>query len=183
MRLLSQRHAKHYLVMLLVVVLPINICAAEQQADPSDYKLKRLARPMPAPDFTLEDMDGKKHSLTEYRGKVVLINFWASWCPPCIREMPSMEQLYQNLKDQPFVLLAINQWEDEERVFEFMGQLQTIPTFPILFDPQSKVSAAFEVQGLPSSFIIDTNGRIVFRAKGGRDFNHPQIVRTIRSLF
>ena len=183
MRLLSQRYAKHFLIVLLVAVLPMNICVAEQKADPSDYKLKRLAKPLPAPDFTLEDMDGKKHSLTEYRGKVVLINFWATWCPPCIREMPSLEQLHQNLKDQPFVLLAINQWEDEERVFEFMGQLETIPTFPILFDPQSEVSAAFGVQGLPSSFIIDSNGRIVFRAKGGRDFNHPQIVRTIRALF
>jgi thiol-disulfide isomerase/thioredoxin len=161
----------------------INLAVAEQQASVNDYKFKQLAKPMLAPDFNLPDMDENRHSLKQYRGKVVLINFWATWCPPCIREMPSLEKLYQKFKDKPFVMLAINQWEDEDRVFEFMGQLKTIPTFPILFDPDSKISDAYGVQGLPSSYIIDKQGQIVYRATGGRDFDHPEIERTIKSLF
>jgi thiol-disulfide isomerase/thioredoxin len=182
-RLLSQLHHKHCLILLLTAVLHISTAVAEQQASVNDYKLKQLARPLPAADFKLLDMEEKTHTLKQYRGKVVLINFWATWCPPCIDEMPSLEKLYQKLKGQPFVMLAINQWEDEERVFEFMGELSTIPNFPILFDPDSKVSAAFGVQGLPSSFIVDKQGRIVYRATGGRDFAHPEIEAKIKSLF
>ncbi len=183
MRLLSLRHHNRYLFLLLTALLPINATAAEQQASINDYKLTQLAKPMPAPDFKLLDMDEDTHTLKQYRGKVVLINFWGTWCPPCIREMPSLEKLYLKLKGKPFVMLAINQWEDEERVFEFMGQLKTIPTFPILFDPDSKVSAAFGVKGLPSSYILDKQGRVVYRATGGRDFAHPEIEAKIKSLF
>lgn len=183
MHLLNKRYSKYVLIPLLIVVLQASVAVAEQRATTNDYQLKRLDKLLPAPDFALQDMDDKQHSLKAYRGKVVLVNFWATWCPPCIREMPSLEKLYQKFRGQPFVLLAINQWEDEERVFEFMGQLATIPTFPILFDPQSKVSDAFGVQGLPSTYILDKQGRIVFRAKGGRDFDHAEIERKIKSLF
>jgi len=182
-RLLTNQYYKYALILLLTAVLQAPVAIAEQPATTNDYQLKRLDKPLPAPDFALQDMDAKQHSLKAYRGKVVLVNFWATWCPPCIREMPSLEKLYQKFRGQPFVLLAINQWEDEERVFEFMGQLETIPTFPILFDPQSKVSDAFGVQGLPSTYILDKQGRIVFRAKGGRDFSHVEIERKIKSLF
>ena len=182
MRLLYPLHLKYYLIFLLTL-LSFNVAVAEEQAAVNDYKLTQLSRPQSAPDFSLPDMDGKVHTLKQYQGKVVLVNFWATWCPPCIREMPSLEQLHQKLKGKPFVMLAINQWEDEEKVFEFMGQLKTIPTFSILFDADSKISAAYGVKGLPSSFIIDKQGRIMYRATGGRDFNHPEIERTIRSLF
>lgn len=180
---MRQLHLKYYLIFLLTMLLQLDVAVAAEQATVNDYKLKQLAKPLSAPDFALPDMDGKAHTLKQYRGKVVLVNFWGTWCPPCIREMPSLEKLYQKLKGEPFAMLAINQWEDEERVFEFMGQLKTIPTFSILFDADSKISAAYGVQGLPSSFIIDKQGRIVYRATGGRDFNHPEIERTVRSLF
>ena len=170
------------LLVLLIVVLPIFNVGADAAKDSGNYKFKQLSKPIPAPNFMLKDMDGKEHSLKQYRGKIVLINFWATWCPPCIKEMPSMENLYVSLRSRSFVVLAINQWEDDERVFEFMGQLKSIPTFPILFDHDSKVSDSFGVQGLPSSYIVDKKGRIVYRAKGGRDFNHPKIVNIIKSL-
>ena len=182
MRLPRLMHLKIPLIVLLVLLMQ-NLAMAEKQASVNDFKFKRLTVPLTAPDFSLPDMDDITHTLKQYKGKVVLVNFWATWCPPCIREMPSLEKLYQKLEGKPFVLLAINQWEDEERVFEFMGQLKTIPTFPILFDPDSKISDAYGVKGLPSSYIIDKQGRIVYRATGGRDFNHPEIERTIKSLF
>jgi len=136
----------------------------------------------PALDFTLPDLDGKPVKLSDYRGRVVLVNFWATWCPPCRREMPSMERLSQRLKNQPFVILAINQQEDPEQVFVFTGQLDPAPTFPILFDRDSTVSKAWGVQGLPASFIVDKQGRVVYRAMGGREFDHPEVEQTIRAL-
>ena len=138
--------------------------------------------PRPAPDFALKDMDEKQHALRDYRGKVVLLNFWATWCPPCRREMPSMERLYRQLGEEGFVVLAVNQWEEPDHVFAYMGQLEVFPSFPILFDPESKVSQLYEVKGLPTSFIIDREGRIVYRAIGGRAFDHPEMVHAIRAL-
>jgi thiol-disulfide isomerase/thioredoxin len=146
------------------------------------HRLTALEKPMEAPGFTLTDMDGDSHSLADYRGKVVLINFWASWCPPCVREMPSLERLYQALEDEPFIVLAVNQWENADHVFAFMGRIDVFPTFPILFDPDSAVSEAYGVKGLPTSFIVDKRGRVVFRAIGGREFDHPDIVALIREL-
>jgi len=136
----------------------------------------------PALGFTLPDLDGKPVKLSDYRGKVVLVNFWATWCPPCRREMPSMERLSKRLQGQPFVILAINQQEQADQVFVFTGQLDPAPTFPILFDRDSTVSHAWGVLGLPASFIVDKQGRVVYRAMGGRDFDHPEIEQTIRAL-
>jgi thiol-disulfide isomerase/thioredoxin len=146
------------------------------------HSLARLGEPVAAKDFTLQDMDGKPHSLSDYRGKVVLVNFWATWCPPCRREMPSMEHLYQKLREKPFAVLAIDQWEDPDQVFPFLGQLAAFPTFPILFDRKSEVAQAFGVKGLPTSFILDKEGRILYRTVGGRDFQHPEIEQTIEKL-
>ena len=147
------------------------------------HTLTTLKPAKAAKNFTLPDLDGKPHKLSDYRGKVVLVNFWATWCPPCRREMPSMERLSQRLKDQPFVILAINQQEDPEQVFVFTGQLEPTPTFPILFDRTSKVAHAWGVLGLPASFIVDQRGRVVYRAMGGREFDHPEIEEAIRGLF
>lgn len=155
---------------------------AQLEAPELSHSLTRLKDPQPAPDFELMDMDGEAHSLSDYAGKVVLINFWATWCPPCVREMPSMERLYQRLQDEPFVVLAINQFETTDHVFAFMGQLEVFPSFPILFDPESDISQAFGVRGLPTSFLLDRQGRIVFRAIGGREFDHPDIEAQVRSL-
>ena len=138
--------------------------------------------PRPAPDFSLPDMDGKIHKLSDYRGKVVLLNFWATWCPPCRREMPSMENLHQELKDKPFQVLACDQEEDGDTVFAFTGQLDPAPTFPLLLDSKSAVSKSFDVRGLPTTFLVDKMGNIAYRAVGGREFGHPAIRALIEEL-
>ena len=135
-----------------------------------------------APDFTLQDMDGESYKLHDYHGKVVLINFWATWCPPCRKEMPALEALYKKLGGETFAVLAVNQWEDPDHVFAYTGELNVFPTFPILFDPESKISADYGVKGLPTSFLIDKKGRLAYRAVGGRAFDHPEVEKLIRTL-
>ena len=138
--------------------------------------------PHPAKDFTLKDMDESSHSLSNYRGKVVMLNFWATWCPPCRQEMPSMQALYQRYEDQGFAVLAVNEWEDADRVFVYTGQLSENPTFPILFDHKGEVADQYEVKGLPTTVLLNKKGQVVYRAIGGRDFNHPEVDKVIRTL-
>jgi thiol-disulfide isomerase/thioredoxin len=135
-----------------------------------------------AKDFLLEDMDGKKRRLADLRGKVVLVNFWATWCPPCRREMPSLERLSNALKDTSFEILAVNVAENLDTVFSFTGTLEPTPTFPIVFDKDGSVLKAWPVMGLPTTFILDKQGRIVYRAVGGREFDDPAIQAQIRGL-
>ncbi len=169
--------------LLTLAFLPaVGPAAAQPELPELSHRLTPLAAPVMAENFELEDMDARRHALTDYRGKVVLINFWATWCPPCVREMPSLERLYQALRDEPFIVLAINQWENTDHVFAFMGQIDVFPSFPILFDPDSAVAEAFGVKGLPTSFLLDRNGRVVYRAVGGRQFDHPEIVQLIGEL-
>ena len=135
-----------------------------------------------ASDFVLEDMDGKKRQLSDLRGKVVLVNFWATWCPPCRREMPSLERLHLALKGSDFEILAVNVGEDADMIDAFTSTLNTVPTFPIVFDQDSVVLKSWPVMGLPTTFILDKSGRIIFRAVGGREFDDPSILAQIKKL-
>lgn len=171
-----------FLSVFLCCLLMFPAHAAEREQPKLGHTLTAISEPAPAPGFTLEDMDGKKFSLKNYRGKVVLVNFWATWCPPCRREMPSMERLYEKLEGKNFVVLALNQMEDVDQVFTYTGELQVSPTFPILFDKDSNVSRAYSVLGLPTTYLIDKKGNIRFRAIGGRDFDHPEVKKLILQL-
>jgi len=168
--------------LLLGILLPAGLLHAQLPVPELNHQLTQLATPVAAPDFTLEDMDGESYTLGDYRGKVIMVNFWATWCPPCRRELPSMEALYQAFRKEPFTVLAINQWESPDHVFAYMGQLEVFPAFPILFDRDSAVSQAYGVKGLPTTVLIDKRGRVVYRAVGGRDFNHPEVRAIIRKL-
>lgn len=114
-----------------------------------------------APDFTLKDMAGQTRNLSDYLGSVVLVNFWASWCPPCRIEMPDLQQNYSRFKDQGFVVLGVN-WtrvDDATQVQPFVEGLGL--TFPILLDPNGDVvDSIYQLQGLPTSVIIDANGTV-----------------------
>ena len=182
--LLSYRNINSLRITLLAVsiLLPAAMLHAQLPVPELNHQLTQLATPVAAPDFTLVDMDDKSYSLSSYRGKVLMVNFWATWCPPCRRELPSMEALYQAFKDDDFTILAINQWETPDHVFAYMGQLEVIPNFPILFDRDSAVSEAYGVKGLPTTVLIDRRGRVVYRAVGGRDFNHAEVRAIIRGL-
>ena len=109
-------------------------------------------------DFTLADLDGKNWTLKDLRGKVVLVNFWATWCSPCRKEMPDLEKLYGRFKDQGFVLLSISD-EDAGKVRPFIAEKKY--AYPILLDPGRKVNELFAVQGIPNSFVYDREGKLV----------------------
>jgi peroxiredoxin len=109
-------------------------------------------------DFTLTDLTGKSWTLKQLRRKVVLVNFWATWCPPCRKEMPDLETLYTQFKDQGLVLLAISD-EDAGKVRPFVARQKV--TYPILLDPGRKVNELFEVQGIPKTFVYDRSGKLV----------------------
>ena len=109
-------------------------------------------------DFALTDLQGKTWNLKDLRSKVVLLNFWATWCPPCRKEMPDLEALYLRFKDQGFVVLAISD-EDAAKVSPFLTERNI--TYPVLLDPGRKVNEEFQIEGIPKSFVYDRGGKLV----------------------
>lgn len=109
-------------------------------------------------NFTLTDLQGKSWTLKDLRGKVVLVNFWATWCPPCRKEMPDLDALYQKFKDQGLVILAISD-EEAAKVNPFIAERKI--RYPILLDPGRKVNELFQVEGIPKSFVYDRHGKLV----------------------
>lgn len=159
--------------------LPSYVVAAE--LPPLSHSLTKQA-PRPAPALKLNDINGVPHDLAQLKGRVVLINFWATWCPPCRREMPSMERLSLQLKGEAFSVLAVDVGESVESIGLFTSQLDTSLSFPILLDNRSRTMQAWKVAGLPTTYLVDAKGRIVASAIGGREFDHPDMVKAIRAL-
>lgn len=134
-----------------------------------------------APEFTLMNMEGESVSLTDYRGQVVVINFWATWCPPCREEKPTMERLYQQFKDKGLVFLAVNVEENGHQVVsEYL--MRNSFSFPILLDGKAEVQSLYGVFRYPESYIIDRDGMVVEHVIGGRDWVQDDIYRMIESL-
>lgn len=118
----------------------------------------------PAPEITLKDLQGHDVRLSDFRGKVVLLNFWATWCKPCKEEMPAMQASYDNLRDKGFVVLAVNELEDTDKVVEHIRSHGH--TFPVVMDHNNQVANKYGVVGLPASFLIDRQGIVRERVSG-----------------
>ncbi|WP_207707313.1 TlpA family protein disulfide reductase [Crassaminicella thermophila] len=112
----------------------------------------------PAPDFTLENLQGESVSLSDFRGKNVLVNFWATWCPYCVKEMPDLNKLYIENKENDFVVLAVDVGESKEDVEKYLEGKSY--EFPVLLDKDGSISIKYMVRGLPTSFMIDKEGNI-----------------------
>lgn len=122
-----------------------------------------------ASDFSLPTLRGNYVKLSDYRGKVIFLNFWATWCPPCREEMPSMEALYQRLKGRDFEMLAVSiDRKGKEVVGPFVEKYGL--TFPVLLDPENKTYNLYGLRGIPETFIIDKNGVIVYKVIGAQDW-------------
>jgi len=134
------------------------------------------------PKLYLEDDDEEMVDIKQFKGKVTIVNFWATWCPPCTREMGSLDNLYRTYKDKGLVVLAVNVGENADTVFDFSSLMKPELSTPILYDKDSKAMDTWEAIGLPSTFIINKKGKIVYKAVGGRDFNNEKITKVIEAL-
>ncbi len=154
-----------YLLVLMAGALWI-ILSAETDA-PLVNELPAPVAGFPAPDFTLKTPAGETMTLSALRGQAVLINFWATWCPPCRAEMPALQKMYEEYREQGFIVLAINSafQDDPLRIAPFAAQYDL--TFPILLDKTAHVSRAYQVRSLPSSYFINRSGLITQVVIGG----------------
>jgi cytochrome c biogenesis protein CcmG, thiol:disulfide interchange protein DsbE len=134
----------------------------------------------PTPDFTLPNPDGKKLSLKGFRGKVVFLNFWATWCAPCREEMPAMEKLYQEFKDNNFVILAVNVKDRKQDAVNFVKELKL--TYPIVIDPEGQVGLLYGAWGLPTTYLIGPKGEGLARAWGPAEWYGPAARKLIKDL-
>jgi peroxiredoxin len=132
------------------------------------------------PDFTLRDMQGRSVTLSQYRGKVVFLNFWATWCPPCREEMPAMERLNAVFEGQDFVMLAVNTEKDIQTVRAYLTQ--NPHSFSVLLDQEATVQNLYGVFRFPETFLIDQEGRLVERFLGAREWSSVEFMRRISAM-
>jgi len=171
------------IILIVLAIAGVGIMVLLQTKD-SSFNISgkpRLGKGVPAPDFTLPGLDGKMVSLADYRGKVVLLNIWATWCPPCVEEMPSMEKLYQALKGEGFEILAVSvDVSGAKAVLSFMKKHKL--NFPALTDTKGSIKSLYQTTGVPESFIIDKDGIIVEKVIGPRDWATTDAIRFFRNL-
>ncbi|MDR0600911.1 MAG: TlpA family protein disulfide reductase [Treponema sp.] len=137
----------------------------------------RTASPI---DFTLPVSGGGERKLSDLRGKVVFLNFWATWCGPCRSEMPSMEALYRRLKDSGFEILAVNCAENPREVADFMKNNGL--SFPAALDESGAVSGRYGVRAIPITYILNRNGEIILKVTGSINWNTPKIIAAFETL-
>ncbi len=138
--------------------------------DPADVPSGNASAPLAgfmAPDFTLKTPDGDAYTLSQLRGQAVLVNLWATWCPPCRAEMPSIERMYQEYKDRGFIVLAVDMTTQDDPFAVVPFTREHGLTFPILLDETNDVASAYQLRSLPSSFFIDPDGIITEVVIGG----------------
>jgi peroxiredoxin len=161
--------------LLLVLLCAPAFAKAERPELPGE-----IAVGEPVPDFTLPDLQGNPVTLSKLRGKVVLLNFWATWCPPCRAEFPSMERLNEVYGGRNFVMLAVNVEQDADLVRDFIKKNKH--TFQVLLDPEAEVQALYGVYRFPETFLIDKQGRAVERAIGARDWSAVDFLKKVDGL-
>ena len=134
----------------------------------------------PAPELKAQDLVGATKTLADYRGKVVLLNFWASWCPPCLREMPSMERLRVKMVGRPLAIVALDSAETAEEVNGFLSRMKL--GFPILLDPDGSNTKRWKVFALPTTFLLDASGRVRHVLTGPTEWDEGEALEIIESL-
>ena len=162
--------------MSICMVLLLNLAGNVAAAD----TLTPMGSKLLAPDFSLQDTEGKTHRLSDYRGKPVIINFWTTWCPPCREELPSMNRAWHQLEQEGIAMLAINMGEDEDTIFVFSADYPT--DFPILMDLTGEVIEQWPVKGLPTTYVVAPDGTIAYRAIGSREWDDAELLDKVRAL-
>jgi len=159
------------IVIYLFSLLPALVFAGDRPLTPYTGEAK---------DFSLIDFSGKQHQLKDYRGNVLVINFWASWCPPCIHEMPELKRLKQHFSDQPFEIITINVGEKKYKVRKFSKLINL--DLPVLLDTKSNTYNQWGVKTLPTSFLLDTEGNIVYQVRGNPGWEQLETRKVISDM-
>jgi peroxiredoxin len=153
----------------LLIVTSLYFILRTQMPSPTDLSAVPVKVNFPLPDLTLKDLQGGSHSLADYHGQVVLVNLWATWCPPCKQEMPTLQDFYDKYKGDGFVILAIDDGDPAKDVLQFAKDYGL--TFPVWLDPTHiATDRAFNAPNLPTSFVINRNGTIQLTWIGAIDF-------------
>lgn len=142
--------------------------------------LKPVAGTPAPPALELKDLQGRTHRLSDYRGKVVLVNFWATWCPPCVKEIPSLGRLYDRLRERGFEVLAVDVGETVEQVQTFMAERPV--DFPVLVDPEGTTVQPWRISAFPSNFVVGTDGRIQLSYYGALEWDAEEVASKIEAL-
>jgi thiol-disulfide isomerase/thioredoxin len=158
-------------------LLALAACAGMQAAGAAEFQRWVYGA---TPALELQDMKGRLHRLADYRGKVVLVNFWATWCEPCRDEMPSIERLRASLKGEPFEVLAVNLAEPRSRIEHFLANLPL--SFPILRDTDTQTAKAWRARMLPATYLVDASGRIRYLHYGELDWSGAAARARIQEL-
>ena len=156
------------------------VSAADARELRSEFEL--FAGPNAVARFALEDLSGRKRTPADYTDLVLEVNFWASWCTSCLAEFPTLHSMRNQLAGEPFELLAVNVGEDRQTASRFLNGLIPDFSFPVLLDENMVMTREWGVRALPTSFIVDMQGRIVYFAEGERDFAKPEVVDWLRRL-
>jgi len=165
----------------LMLLLLIPVAALGQQREVlRNLKLAPVDHPGPAPHFFSMTPGGEKMGIDDFKGKLVVLNFWATWCPPCRLEMPSMERLYQEFKGEGLEVVAINFMEREKPITSFLKENGF--TFPVLLDKKGEIARNYGVHGLPVTFLIARNGNLLARSMGYKDWYKPETRQLISTL-
>jgi thiol-disulfide isomerase/thioredoxin len=166
---------------LLLTVLAV--AASPAPAEPGlSENLTPVSGSPPAPVLALEAVDGARYDLTDLRGRVVLVNFWATWCPPCVAEMPAIERLYENLGPRGLEVLAVNTGEPQDAIEAFTARFEPSLTFPLLLDLDGQAFEHWSLRGLPKSYVVDKQGRLAYEAEGARDMDSTHIRGLLEGL-
>jgi thiol-disulfide isomerase/thioredoxin len=168
-------------LMLMIVAPEVGSAAESEAGAPDRAKLGEFvpsSQPLPAPAISLSDVAGNTVDLSDFLGKLVLVNLWATWCEPCLREMPSLERLQSRLGDR-IAVVAVSEDRGGSKIVEpFIAKLglKSVKTY---LDPKNAVGHAFEVRGLPTSFLIDREGKVLGRVEGAAEWDSPKILGVI----
>ncbi|WP_455221035.1 TlpA family protein disulfide reductase [Kaarinaea lacus] len=133
-----------------------------------------------APELILEDVDGNTYNITQSRGKWLIVHFWASWCGPCRREMPTVQRMTEQLADSPIDIMLVNTAETDDVVFNFLGVVA--PELSTLMDRDGLVTERWQPRGLPASFFVGPEGTLEYIALGGRQWDKPEYLNFVKSL-
>ncbi len=145
-------------------------------------QLTPFEEPRAAPVIEAPDLAGAPFSTADLAGKVVVVNFWATWCPPCVKELPSMQRLWERFRARDFVMLAVNVGESVDEVDLFLQTFDPALDFPVVLDSELAVVKAWPVFGLPTTFVVDGQGMLAYKALGERDWEHAEIAAQIEAL-